>query len=176
MNETTPDNTKPPPGGKRWPALIIGLLTANAIFCAVTLHIAINDPSFAVEPDAYQKGLAWDEHVAAKQASDALGWSVQLAVGEPDASGDRPVTVTLTDREGAPLDGLTVEAIAFHQARAANRLPLAFERAAPGEYRATAPLRRDGWWRIELNAQRGGDRFIAETQKYVGAFRPRFTP
>ncbi len=176
MNATATDNATPPRGGLRWPIMIVGLLLGNAAFCAVTFYYATNDPSFAVEPDAYQQGLAWDQHVAAQRASDALGWACALNIGELDANGHRPLSVTLTDRHGAPLDELAVEAIVFHQARAANRMPLTFDHTAPGEYRATAPMQRDGWWRIELNAQRGDDRFITEIQKYVGVFRPRFTP
>lgn len=173
MNDAAPHTPTPQPGGKRWPALIIGLLLSNAVFCAVTAYFATSDPSFAVEPDAYQKGLAWNEQVAARRASDALGWSIDLAIGEPDEIGRRAIQLTLADRDGAAIEGLAVEGTIFHQARAANRLPLTFAPTEPGRYTVVAPLRRDGWWQFELNAQRGDDRFITNLKRYVGAFRPR---
>lgn len=161
-----------PRGAKRWPAFIFALIGLQLGLGAITVYFATNDPSFAVEPDAYEKALNWDDRAAARRASEALGWTYALRIGEGDTFGDRYLFLTVKDQAGQPLESAKVSGIAFHQARAVDRLALEFRPVSPGLYRTKAALRRDGRWSIRLTVERADDVFLIDAAPYVGPWRP----
>jgi nitrogen fixation protein FixH len=175
MNTTEPSRTPGPDrprGAKRWPAFIFALIGLQLALGAITVYFATNDPSFAIEPDAYEKALNWDERAEARRASEALGWTCDLRVGQSDGLGDRYLFLTVTDRDGRPLESATVRGLAFHQARAAERFALEFRPVSPGLYRAKAALRRDGRWSVQLTVERDEDVFLTDFAPYLGPRRP----
>jgi len=167
------ERSKRPWAYYRWPMIILALIGLQLLLGAITVYFATNDPSFAVETDAHAKGLSWDEFAAARQASDALGWSCELRVGDADPYGERYVFVTLADHADLPIDGAALTGVTYHQARGAQRLSLDFRQVTPGLYRAKGKLRRDGWWVFELVATRGDDRCLISEKLHVGHWRPQ---
>lgn len=161
-----------PRGYYRWPIIIIGLIGLQLLLGAITLYFATRDPSFALVPNAYARENDANQRAQAKQASDALGWTYELRIGEPDPIGDRYVFVTLTDADGQPIESATLAGQAYHQARAKHILGLDFRAVSPGLYRVQAPIRRDGLWVISLAATRGDDVFLIDTTSYIGQWRP----
>jgi nitrogen fixation protein FixH len=160
-----------PPGYYRWPLLIIGLVGLQLLMAAITVYFATNDRSFAVVPDAYSRALSWDEQSQARLASEALGWTYELRIGEPDTIGDRYLFVTLLDADGQPIEA-EVEGQAFHRARAQRRLDFTCRQVTPGQFRAKLAMRRDGVWVVKLTARRGDDVALVDTTVYVGQWRP----
>ncbi|MGE0480606.1 MAG: FixH family protein [Phycisphaerae bacterium] len=145
-----------------WPAIVVGMLAAHAALCAITIVAATSDPSWAVEPDYYQKALNWDEHAAAMRAGAALGWTVEIDVASmASVRGSRAVRCRLSDRDAKPVDGATLRATVFHHARGADRTTLAFAPAGRGEYEASAALRKAGTWEFRIEAERGEERYRA---------------
>ena len=145
--------------GLGWPiavAAILGLTIALNLWVA---RLAGSDPSFAIEPDYYQKALHWDDEMAQQRRNAALGWRLEPALAPLDRAGAR-LTVRLTDRAGAPLPDatLTVEALAVARAAHTVRATLAPD---AGGYRAVLPLHTDGEWELRFEARRGDDRFTA---------------
>lgn len=82
------------------------------------------------------------------EAQRANGWQARL-----DAPGGW-VRLSLADRDGAPLRGLTVTALAGRPASAAEDRTLAF-RATEAGYESVEPL-APGRWLIEIEARNGG--------------------
>ncbi|TAN62040.1 MAG: hypothetical protein EPN20_11445, partial [Magnetospirillum sp.] len=58
---------------------------------------------------AYEKGLAHNQVLEAARKQEEMGWTVDTNV-EPEANHGAHVTVSYRDRDGKPLDGLTVRA------------------------------------------------------------------
>ena len=56
-------------GSLRWAIAIVGLIALHAAGMLAVILIATRNPSFSVEPDHYQKALAWDRLAARQQAS-----------------------------------------------------------------------------------------------------------
>jgi nitrogen fixation protein FixH len=147
---------------------IIALLSfgvgANVIF----MLVAINDPSFAVEPDYYRKALAWDQSQAEAAESKALGWQVAIGV-DRDRSGRDELLVTLSDQGGAPIPGAQLEIEAFHNAHAAQRLKVDLQPdQLPGAYKAQLPPMRRGLWEFRVRAVRGAEHFTRTLLQDVG--------
>jgi nitrogen fixation protein FixH len=143
-----------------WPGVVIALLCMSVTMVTVTIIAALDDPSFAVEPDYYEQGLRWDDHKAQLEHNRALGWQASVEVGEPDALQRRPLIVTLVDTDGAAIEGAVVEASCFHHAAAHRVEALTLVAGdAPGEYRASAGIDREGLWEVTLAVSAHGERF-----------------
>jgi len=142
-----------------WPAALVAVLAITVGANIALFWKANHDPSFAVEPDYYQRAVQWDSTVARRARSDALGWRATVTLTPPDA-GQATLSVHLATADGTPLDSARVSVLASHNARGADVRDLRLAPAGPGLYDASFPTTARGLWRIDLTAQRGNDRFI----------------
>jgi nitrogen fixation protein FixH len=79
----------------------------------------------------------------------------------------RALTITLTNRDGQPLDGADVTVEAFAHSRANDRLQLELRPLGDGHYAVESPFRRAGLWEFRFTVQRGPDTFTAIHRKDV---------
>lgn len=153
--------------GLAWPVGIAVTIALWIAFDLVVVYLAASDPSFAVEPDYYRKGVEWDKTVAQAQANLALGWSLGLRL-DPAGPGSVRAILDLKDASGAPLEGAVISVEAFHNARAGQILKASFS-PAEGGYAALLPIRRPGLWEFRFQAARGRDFFTCVLQRELGA-------
>jgi nitrogen fixation protein FixH len=159
MNENQPNRTAVRPENKsarRWPLFVVGLLVAQAIGLAVMITIATSDPSVAVEPDYYEKAVAWDLTAASRAATEALGWTATIDAG-PLSGKDRELHLALVDRAGQGVTEARVHVEMFHQARSGDRLEADLVGMGAGGYVTRLPVTRPGLWEVRITARRGGD-------------------
>ncbi len=100
--------------------------------------------------DAYRKGLAYNERVAAAAAQAKLGWRDTLAY-VPET---QRLRVALTDPDGAAVSGLTVTAQVQRPATTRFDQELILEQTGPGTYEADAAGLEAGWWTVDVAARR----------------------
>lgn len=162
----------PKPRGWIWPLVIVGLLGLNVLVVAITVIVAMGDPSVGIEPDYYQKALAWDSDREQRRdpAEDGLDVSIQL-LPAPDRHGDGQVVVSLA-RSDAPVEGAQIEAEVFHFARSRERQTVTLAEHGPGVYAASASLRREGNWEIRLRLRTEGRGYQFTRQAEVYGVRP----
>ena len=152
-----------------WPTIIIGVLSLHALALVVFVFIATRDPSFAVEPNHYQKALAWDGSAARLRASQQLGWTVSIQTDEAaDELGRRRLTCRIRDKDGIAVVGANVQLIMFHHARAADRLQVSLSPEKDGSYATLVPMKRKGLWECRVTARRGDALFNAVVMQEVG--------
>lgn len=99
----------------------------------------------------YRKGLAYNRVLEAERAQQALGWSAELgfeATGEGGARG--VLTLHLSDREGAPLDGGTVRARFVRPTHEGYDRSLTLESFGGGLYGASLTLPLAGQWEVRV--------------------------
>jgi nitrogen fixation protein FixH len=96
--------------------------------------------------------------------ADAAVQAERGSRGEVELRGGR-LALMLRDKSGAPLGGLSVEALAGRPASAATDRVFVLEARGEG-YEATAPLER-GRWLIEIEARRRGELVWRETRPMV---------
>jgi nitrogen fixation protein FixH len=175
MADPAARSTVPEQPGRKfwpWPGVIFLLLGGQMVVITMAVVLSTRDPSFAIEPDYYQKSLHWDEQAAQIRANRALGWHVSLDIAPQDTpAGRRPVTVIVTDTAGRPLDGAGVESILFHHAGGQDRMQASFQPEGAGRYSAKLLLRKAGIWEFRLTIRRGTDVFTTIEQREV-AGRP----
>jgi hypothetical protein len=128
--------------------------------------IAANDPSFALEPDYYQKAVSYDDELRQQDENRRLGWTLELTA-EP-SSVTRPSRIVLVAADGrGPITGANVEARALRNAMASIVLTGSFQETGPGRYEAELPLARGGLWEFRFVLVRGGERYTERIRRDV---------
>lgn len=152
------------------PAVVLGLLGSHMLFIMIAITLGTGDPSFAVVPDYYQKGVDYDERKALLAESAALGWTVELTPSsEADTVGKRELVLQLKDAGGQPVRGLTLRVHAYHVARASEPLSMECVEVLPGQYVGAARMTREGFWQFGIDATSGDDRFVADIRRFVSS-------
>jgi nitrogen fixation protein FixH len=155
-------------GAKWWPAALVAVLAITIVANVALFWTANHDPSFAVEPDYYQRAVDWDSTVARRQRSGALHWQADVRLAPPEG-GQATLLVMITSRDGTPLDSADVRAEASHNARGADVYPLQLLASGPGRYAARLPSSAQGLWRVDLTVARGSDTFVERVTVDNGA-------
>ena len=148
--------------GMQWPIGIVAILASSVVANLAFMRVANSDPAFAVEPDYYQRAVAYDTAMHEAQLSNALQWTAQVSIQVVDeARGE--VRVELRDRNGAPILADSARADAFYIARAndVSRTILAPDsRRGVGFYIASIPVQHRGQWEVRIDARRGSEHFV----------------
>ncbi len=145
--------------GVQWP---IGVAAVLAITVAANIYVMVranDDPSVAIARDYYQRAVRFDADQALRQRSERLGWRVSLEASRTTAA-EATVTALLVDSIGAPIRGAVVR-IAAHAVARSNDVFTATATAAGDKYLAVLPVNRGGLWDMDVEAVRGGERFVA---------------
>ena len=145
--------------GTWWP---IGITTVLATTVAANLwvmRIANDDPSFAIEPDYYQKAITWDSTLAQARQDSILGWRLTPRLQAVTATGKTQIRATLTDSSGTPISGAVVKVAAVPVARASEVHEATLVAAGAGEYAAQLDARRLGQWELRFDVRAGSTRF-----------------
>jgi len=102
-------------------------------------------------PDPYRKGLNYNARIAAAAAQATRGWRDRLAY----LPQSKRMRVSLADRTGGAVSGLTVTAEL--QRPATNRFDqeLVLEQTGPGVYEVDVSGLGPGWWTVDLQARHG---------------------
>ena len=145
--------------GMQWP---IGVVAVLALTVAANIYMMVranDDPSVAIAPDYYQRAVRFDADQALRQRSERLGWRVSLEAARTSAA-KATVTAVLVDSTGAPIRGAIVR-IAAHAVARSNDVFTATATPAGDRYLAVLPVNRGGLWDVDVEAVRGGERFVA---------------
>ncbi|HRQ73547.1 MAG TPA: FixH family protein [Phycisphaerales bacterium] len=157
-----------------WPGMVVALISISLCFAGVTAFIALTDPSFAVEPDYYEKALRWDESREQSARNDELDWRVRIEVaGTTDALGRREVRLTALDADGRPLEEAAASVEMFHHARSSQRLTATLTESTPGVFVGPLPIAREGLWEVRFEIRRAADAFTGSAEVRVAGGPPR---
>jgi hypothetical protein len=135
---------------------IVIAIVAAAALGAVVGAVWVGTRSFerTVVADPYDSGI---HHDADRKKAQALGWNVGVDESSLRAGPETGLTVTLTGKDGVPLDDADV---LFRVSRAGTSR---FDRSAPairagsGRYGAVLPMTEPGFWDLDVVIRRGGD-------------------
>ena len=149
--------------GLGWPLGIVAILAATVGLNIWVFRVASDDPSFAIEPNYYQKAVDWDSTLAQRRENLALGWHLSPTLGAFTARQGAHLQVTLTDAAGAAIPDATVKVAAFFNARANDIIDTTLVRDSAG-YAVNLPVTRGGVWELQFDVTRGGKRFTSTSR------------
>lgn len=130
------------------------IIVVDGIF----ISLAYRTFSGEAAKNPYEAGLLYNRTLAQRQRQAALGWSATIEEGAGDA-----VLVRVADRDGRPVEGLTVSGALERPATTRGRRAVRFAPVTPGVYRAdAAPL--DGAWDLHVTL-RAGDGALFEADR-----------
>lgn len=127
---------------------------------ATMVWLAVGSFSGLYTPKPRDRGLRFNDVVAAQQVRDTLGWRID-ATWRP---GSDRLDIALFDRDGAPLSDarVTVELVRPTEKRPPLGIAMAVVEAGRHAGYATLPAR--GNWDLDITVERGGQRF-AQTRR-----------
>lgn len=152
--------TKARPAGRWIPwafvAFFLVVFAANGTMIAVALGTWTGLKTH----HAYEEGLAYNEHLAAREAQNELGWQVAIALA-PIEGGDLELKASLVGPSGAPLFADEVRAEVLRPTLEGHDLTVILEDRGKGRYgrRITLPL--PGQWDVRLHVTKGTDLHVS---------------
>jgi nitrogen fixation protein FixH len=133
------------------PMLFVGGFLVVIGVNATLIYFAQDTFSGLETASPYERGLDYNKALAAEAAQDRLGWQSQTAIsGEID--GTRSLQVRLTDRDGHPLDGLTLVAYLVRPSNEGLDTTLVPRPLGDGRYATSFVLPAAGQWELRLVA------------------------
>jgi len=138
---------------------VAGFAVVVAVNATMT-WFAVGSFSGLYTPKPRDRGLHYNELVAAQQSRDALGWRID-ATWRPD--GDR-LEVATYDRDGTPLTGARVAVELVRPAEKRPPLGVVLSVVDMGRYSGHVTLPARGNWDLDIVVERGGERF-AQTRR-----------
>ena len=142
--------------GAVWAWVPALMLTTMFIGLGTMAYVAIDDPSFALESNYYDKALHWDQSQQRARNSRALG--LNLALSAPLAlskSGKVTVQLRVTDRETLAFSGADVALDAFPNAYANRVQRLILREVKPGLYVGELSQGVRGLWELRVIVTQG---------------------
>lgn len=141
----------------RWiPLAFTGFFIALAALEGNFIVIAYRSFSGVVTDEPYATGLGYNEIIAAREAEQRLGWTVDSRFSSQGSLGGT-LHVSLRDAAGAPLAaGLKITAERL--TRFPQVLPVDMTETAPGEWDGGVALPLAGRWSLRLIVTAGADK------------------
>lgn len=137
------------------PACFILFFVALAGLEAWFVLLANRTFSGEVTDNAYAVGLNYNQVLAQREAERKLGWSTKLTFDQQGELAGR-LTLAVTDRDGAPLDGPNVRATAERMTRFPQIQTVDFLRQETGVYVADLKVPLAGRWFVRIKVERDG--------------------
>jgi nitrogen fixation protein FixH len=142
--------------GSRWiPWAFVGFFLAVAAVQGVMIWLAVASFSGLATDSPYERGLDYNETLAAKAAETALGWQAEarFVEGAAAAGAGRAgrLELELLDRAGEPIAGAKVAARLRRPVGPEATVEFALGPDGPGRYAAAAELPLAGQWDVDLD-------------------------
>ncbi len=130
-----------------WIFLILAFFAIDLTIAVIAISMAAGDPSFRSIPGFGERSVHWDERRNQHERLVSLGWSIQV---DKSRSGKDSLAIEITDRQGKPVDGISLQVNLFHYTRVAEQQKAHF-RSVDSMYIAPVKLSKPGLWHIDLD-------------------------
>jgi nitrogen fixation protein FixH len=153
-NQALPSSAPGEPGapavtGRHVLFAILGFFVLVTAINGIMVYKAVTTFGGVETPDAYRKGLAYNQRIAAEEAQAGLGWHDELTY----SAADRALMLVLKDREGRPVPGASVTATVGRSATNTFDQTLTMSESSEGQYRAPVGL-APGTWIVNIMVSR----------------------
>ena len=132
-----------------------GMMIVIAVNGALVYFAATTWSGIAVDR-AYERGLAYNQALAAQAREEALGWTVDARL--QGTAAEARLVVTAADRDGRALTDLQVETVLERPVGAADARRLSLPPIARGSYGAAVSSLEEGQWDAHISVRRAHDR------------------
>jgi nitrogen fixation protein FixH len=132
---------------------VLGFLIVIAVN-GILIVTAVRSFSGLETDSSYDKGLKYNQALAGAAANARTGWHAEPHVTAARGM-DRRLEITVTDRDGQPVTGLTMGAYLVRPTNAGMDTALTLTELGAGRYGAAFTPEALGNWDLRLKARRG---------------------
>ena len=125
-------------------SFFVGLVILNVIF----VSIAVDSYPGLVTTNAYEKGLAYNDMIDAKEKQDALGWHTDITFTEAGH-----VRIFLQDKEGKAISDAVISAEIGRVINDDDDMALIMQEKGRGYYESRENFATKGQWNIKALIQ-----------------------
>lgn len=148
------------PRASRWiPWAFVGFFAAVAAIQGVMIWLAVASFSGLATDSPYERGLDYNETLAAKAEEAALGWQVEARfLVDASAGSTRAgrLELALLGRDGRPIESAAVAARLRRPVGSEATIELRLDATEPGRYTGAAELPLAGQWDLDLDIEGPG--------------------
>lgn len=144
----TEETVNPKPIDKWIPWFFVMFFAAIAAIDGVMVTIAVKTQPGVVTEHAYEKGLAYDQIIAAAAVQEELGWHAVLALHEGKEA--QILSFTLSDAENVALRGAQVSARITRPVQDGFDFNLALAEDGAGAYAVPVSFPLPGQWHVRV--------------------------
>jgi nitrogen fixation protein FixH len=141
-----------------YPWIFVAAMTVVVAVNGVMVAFALGTWTGLETEGYYEKGLAYNQDLAAARAQAERGWKLAFALDGVTAAGDSRsgrISAAFVDRDGKPLADLDVLAVILRPTSEGHDQQVALSPAGRGVYRAAVTFPLPGQWNVRIHAYRG---------------------
>ena len=141
-----------------YPWIFVAAMTVVVAVNGVMVAFALGTWTGLETEGYYEKGLAYNQDLAAARAQAERGWKLAFALDGVTAAGDSRsgrISAVFVDRAGKPLADLDVLAVILRPTSEGHDQQVALSPAGRGVYRASVTFPLPGQWDVRIHAYRG---------------------
>jgi len=167
MNASTFQVEDQPKRKSLWiPWCFVGFFLVVVTVNGIMLSFALSSFNGLSTDGAFDRGLAYNEILAEREAQEALGWQL-AAVAEPLGEGVIDVRLQALDDTGLPVTDAQVVAQLTRPINDGHDFSAELSHRGDGVYGALVPVPLDGRWNLRMDITRGTDHLRADTSAYL---------
>ncbi len=167
-------NSPQPERTSRWiPFVLFSGLGVAVVVNGIFVWFALTSWTGLTTEDHYQKGLHYNDALAAQDQQNQLGWTAKVTfepddgAGVPAGSASGRLLVTVQDRDGRPVTDLAMVAAWRRPTHEGYDQDLALRATGAGRYTAAVDVPLLGIWDVHVQAARRSDRYQTHARLYV---------
>jgi nitrogen fixation protein FixH len=164
----SPKNEKSDRKLEPWPVAIVSFFVVVLIANIIMIYLGQNSWPGLVTNDHYNKGLAYNEVLAAQEFQDRLGWQAGLKVAQPAKDGKVKLLFTLKNRDGIRIIDAEVKGELLRPLGDGKRHNVILSVDSQGDYVGNLNVAQAGNWDVQIiaKAQQADFRFVERISVY----------
>ncbi len=142
--------------GDRWiPWTFVGMFAVMLMANGSLVFFSFDSWTGLSTTNAYNKGLAYNKTIAAREGQRKLGWRIAAAYQSTGARQGR-LRLALKDKGGKPLGAAKVSAILRRPTQSGHDVRVTLADAGRGRYQGAVRLPLIGQWEVRYRIERAG--------------------
>ncbi|MDE1148070.1 MAG: FixH family protein [Azospirillaceae bacterium] len=163
-----PSRGQPKPKRSLIPWIFVGCMGVVIVVNGILIYEAVNSWTGLATAKPYERGIEYNKVLEAQAQQDALGWTFDADIEPTAATADGGVlTVRITDKDGQPLEGMSLDGRLVRPIDILPDVPLAFQDQGGGRYVAPVALPKHGQWELKMKAVKGTDWYHLTRRLFV---------
>ncbi len=151
-----------------YPWVFVAAMVMVVCVNGLLAYLAVSTWTGLETKNYYDRGLRYNDTLAAAEEQDARGWTMDWTGTPATAAGDGAnLAVTFRDRSGRPIEDLVVEAILIRPTQEGLDTVHVLSHEGNGIYAGPVVVPLPGQWDARIHARRRGETFQASRRLLV---------